>query len=84
MKAEYYEAWKQSHQINPYDIDIADAVINQITCRAGNSRILSRVEDVCLLNWIQAKVCIRTCILILGALLGALRLLVQVYSVLFA
>ena len=83
MNTELYEKWVKSHQTEKGDIDIADAVMRRIAQKAHKPNVLKRTWESILLDLIQAKVFVRTCVLVSGALMGLLRMVFQIYSVLF-
>ena len=84
MNAELYEAWRRSHHIHPCDRDLSDAIMLQIHQKASQPCLFKRVWDVVQFNGFQARALARAGALSLGALLGALRLLFLVYSLLFS
>lgn len=82
MNTDLYEAWKQSHQIPLGDFDISDAVMQKIAEKDIRPNILSRAWEAFILNMCEAKGLVRACVLFLGALLGAARVLCQMVSLL--
>ena len=83
MNTELYDKWIKSHQIESSDIDIADVVMCRITEKAHKPNVLKQTWESVLLDLIQAKALVRACVLASGALIGLLRMCVQVYSALF-
>ena len=83
MNTELYEKWIKSHRIESGDIDIADVVMTRITEKAHKPNVLKQTWESVLLDLMQAKVFVRTCVLASGALIGLLRMCIQIYSALF-
>ncbi len=83
MNTDLYEAWKQSHQIPLGDLDVCDAVMRKIAEEDFRPSILRRAWEAFLLNMCEAKGLAQACVLFLGALLGAARILCQMVSLLF-
>ena len=83
MKTELYKKWIKSHQIESVDVNMADVVMNRIVIKAKRPNILKRTWENILLDLIQAKAFVRACVLVSGALMGVLRMFMQIYSVLF-
>jgi len=84
MNSKHFDAWKRSHHIETGDVDIADAVMEQITRRTCKRSSLRSLSDLLLFNLIQAKTCLRICVLGFGALAGLLRMMSLAYYALFA
>lgn len=84
MNSKHYEAWKKSHQIETGDLDIVDSVMEQVTRRACQKSSLRNLSDLLLLNLIQAKTCVRICMVASGALAGLIRMMFLAYYALFA
>ena len=84
MKPELYQAWQQSHCIQSSEIDIADAVMQRITPQASKPNLVKQAWEVSLLNLFETRRWVQAVLLFLGALLGALRLFLQMASLLFA
>lgn len=83
MNTELYDKWIKSHQVESGDLDIADSVMSRIVEKAHKPNVLKRTWEIFLLELIQARVLVKSCVLISGALIGLLRMFVQMYSVLF-
>jgi hypothetical protein len=83
MDTKLYEIWIKSHRVEPAELDIADSVMEQISQKACKPGILQRAWEMVLLDWIGAKTLVQTGILVLGALMGLLRMALQIYSLLF-
>jgi hypothetical protein len=83
MNTQLYDKWIKSHQIDSGDIDIADVVMSRITEKAHKPNALKQTWESILLDLVQAKVFLRVCVLASGALMGLLRMVFQIYSVLF-
>ena len=83
MNSKRYDLWVKSHQIERSDFDIADTVMEHIARQAHKPNGIKSALDLLVLNLIQAKAIGRTLIIACGALVGLLRMLWQVYSVLF-
>ncbi|MHC4292425.1 MAG: hypothetical protein ACYSTR_09470 [Planctomycetota bacterium] len=83
MNTELYDKWIKSHQVDSGDIDIADVVMSRITEKAHKPNVLKKTWESILLDLIQAKVFVRACVLVSGALMGLFRMVFQIYSVLF-
>ncbi len=83
MNSELYEKWIKSHQNIAGDVDITDAVMKQITPKPCESNILERTWETILLDLLQTRVLTKSCVLVSGALMGLLRIFIQMYSVLF-
>lgn len=81
MNPELYNKWVTSHQAK--DIDIADAVMSQITQKAHRPNVFEETCEHILLDLTQTKILVRACVLTSGAVLGLLRMGFQMYSVLF-
>ena len=84
MNSKHYDAWKKSHQIAASEVDISDAVMEQLTRKACRHSSLKSSLGMLLLNRIQARVCVRICVIVAGALAGLLRSMFVVYYALFA
>ena len=83
MNTELYDKWIKSHQIDSGDIDITDAAMRRIAEKAHKPNVLKQTWESILLDLVQAKVFVRACVLVSGALMGILRMVFQIYSVLF-
>jgi len=83
MNSRHYEMWVKSHRIERNDFDIADVVMAHVAQYGRKRSSLKSALDLLVLNLMQAKALGRTLILACGALVGLLRMLWQVYSVLF-
>ncbi len=83
MKSELYNKWIESHSLEKDMPDISDAVMSRIEKRAYKPGALKRAWEVILLDIVQTRTMIRTCVLISGAFMGLLRMLTQIYAVLF-
>lgn len=83
MNSKRYDLWVKSHQIERSDFDIADVVMEHVAQYGRKRSSLKGALDLLVLNLIQAKALGRTLIIACGALVGLLRMLWQVYSVLF-
>jgi len=84
MNTELYEVWKQNHRIQLHDVDMSDVVMHQITQKMSRPNLFKRASQAFLLKLCEVRAWGRAGVLSLGALLGALRLLFQIYSLLFA
>ena len=82
MNSEFYDKWIKSHQAA--DIDIADVVMSQITQKTHKPNAIKKIGEEIILDLTQTKVFIRGCVLASGALMGLLRMIFQIYSVLFS
>jgi hypothetical protein len=78
-----YNQWLQSkHLYTPPD-DFADSVLNRITApRLKKKRILISSEDI--LEWINARLSIKTTMVAAGGFGGAFRIGALIYFLLFA
>lgn len=83
MKTEQYNQWIKSHQVEAGDMDISGAVMNRIAEETHRPNVFKRTWENVLLDLIQTKALVRVCVLASGALMGLVRLFVQMYSVLF-
>jgi hypothetical protein len=83
MDTKLYELWIKSHQVQPADLNITDSVMERITQRAGKPGVLQRTWEMFLLDMIGAKRWLQTCIFAMGALMGLVRMALQIYSLLF-
>jgi hypothetical protein len=83
MNTELYEAWKQSQRIESCNPDVTDAIMYQVTQEISRPNLFRQVSQAFLVNICEARAWGRAGVLSLGALLGALRLLFQIYSLLF-
>jgi hypothetical protein len=83
MNNELYNSWIKSHQVKEGDIDISDIVMSRITVKDEKPNMLKQTWENVLLDLMQAKVFVRACILASGALMGFVRMVFQIYSVLF-
>jgi hypothetical protein len=83
MNTDQYDMWIKNHQSPKADFDITDAVMNRIAQNIGKESISDKVRNRFLMNLHQAKASVRTCVLVSGALAGALRMLFVVYYALF-
>jgi hypothetical protein len=83
MDTKLYETWIKSHQVEPADLNITDSVMERITQRAGKPGVLQRTWEIFLLDMIGAKTLVQTGVFVLGALMGLLRMVLQIYSLLF-
>lgn len=83
MKTDQYDMWIKNHQSPKDDFDITDAVMNRIAGEIQKESVFDKVRNRILMNLYQAKTSVRTCLLISGALAGALRMLFVVYYALF-
>ena len=83
MNTQLYDKWIKSHQIEDANLDIAEAVMGRITEKARKPNIIEQTCESVLLDLIQAKVFVRTCVLASGAMLGMIRIALQIYSALF-
>ncbi|MHC4526092.1 MAG: hypothetical protein ACYTEU_04125 [Planctomycetota bacterium] len=83
MNRELYDKWIKSHQIEESDVDITDAVMSRITENAHQPNVLKQTWESILLDLMQTRVFVRTCVLTSGALIGLLRMCMQIYSALF-
>ena len=83
MNSERYDLWVQSHRIERGDFDITDSVMTHIARQGRKQNSFKNALDLLVLNLMQAKALGRTLIIACGALVGLLRMLWQVYSVLF-
>lgn len=83
MNTELYDAWIKSHRVENVDINIADAVMGRISEKTHKPNMHRQTWENLLLNLIQAKVFVRACVLTSGAVVGILRMVLQIYSVLF-
>jgi len=83
MNTQQYDMWIKSHQAQTPDFDIADAVMNRIAQNCQKESIADKVRIRVLDYFLQAKASVRTCVLVSGALAGALRMLFVVYYALF-
>jgi hypothetical protein len=83
MNTKLYETWIKSHQIEPVNLDMTDSVMARITQKACRPGVLQQAKDVFWLDLIGAKRWVQTCIFVLGALMGLLRMALQIYSLLF-
>lgn len=84
MKPELYQVWKQSHSIQSSEVDLADAVMQKITPQVSKPNLARQAWEITLLNLFETRRLIQAAMLFLGALLGALRLFLQMASLLFA
>jgi hypothetical protein len=84
MDTKLYETWIKSHRVEPVDLDITDVVMGRITQKACRPDVLQRAKEVFWLDWIGAKRWMQMCMFAVGALMGLLRMALQVYSLLFA
>ncbi|MCF7973080.1 MAG: hypothetical protein K9N55_04650 [Phycisphaerae bacterium] len=84
MNTEMYEAWRQSHRTQPCHVDLSDAIMRQIHHKASQPCWFKRICRGVQFNGFQARALARAGALSLGALLGTLRLLFQIYSLLFS
>ena len=75
--------WIEKHQAQTADFDITDAVVNRIAENCQKESMAEKVRTRVLVNFQQAKALMRTCVLVAGALAGALRMLFVVYYALF-
>jgi len=83
MNTELYDKWIKSHQTEDGNIDITDTVMCRITEKAHKPNVLKQTWESLLLDLMQAKVLVRACVLASGALIGLLRMCMQIYSALF-
>jgi uncharacterized protein len=83
MKTDQYDIWIKNRQSIKTDFDITDAVMNRIAQDSQKESIGDKVINRLLMNLHQAKASVRTCVLVSGALAGALRMLFVVYYTLF-
>ena len=83
MNTELYDKWIKSHQIEDVGIDITNAVMSHITEKTHRPNIIKQTCESILLDLMQAKVFVRTCVLASGAILGMIRIALQIYSALF-
>ncbi len=83
MTAEHYEAWIKSHQRRVGDIDITDAVMERIAGKADKGYIIKQTWEGILLDIIQGRMWMRIGVLVTGVLVGIIRMMMQIYSVLF-
>lgn len=83
MKTELYDRWIKSHRDDSEMPGLADAVMCQIIPKANRpNRIKVAWQQICL-DFIQARTFTRTGVVACGALIGLIRMIAQVYSVLF-
>lgn len=83
MNTELYDTWIKSHRVEDGDINIADAVMGRISEKAHKPNMPRQTWETILLDFMQAKVHVRACVLVSGAFMGLLRMSIQIYSVLF-
>jgi hypothetical protein len=83
MNTELYEKWIESRQVESDGIDIADAVMSRITEKVYKTNVIKQTCESVLLDLMQAKMLVRTCVLASGALMGMIRIALQIYSALF-
>lgn len=83
MNTQLYDKWIKSHQAESDNNDIADAVMCRITEKVDKPNVLKQTWEGILLDLMQAKVLVRACVLASGAIMGILRMVFQIYSVLF-
>ena len=83
MNTELYDKWIKSHQIEDVGIDISASVIGRIGKNPVKPNTFQQICENILLDLSQTKVLVRACILTSGAMMGFLRIIFQVYSVLF-
>jgi hypothetical protein len=83
MNTDQYDMWIESRQSPKTDFDIADAMMKRIAQDSQKESISDKVRNRVLVNFQQAKALMRTCVLVAGALAGALRMLFVVYYALF-
>lgn len=83
MNTQIYDNWVKSHQSSAETPDLTDMVMNRITQKAHQPNIVKTAWQQILLDFIQARMFARTCVVASGALIGLLRMIAQIYSVLF-
>lgn len=83
MNTELYDKWIKSHQIESDGFDIVDAVMDRITEKAQKRNVLKQTWESMLLDLMQTKVFMRACVLASGAIMGIIRMALQIYTVLF-
>jgi hypothetical protein len=83
MNTDQYDMWIKKHQSQSADFNISDAVMNRIAQNSRKESTVDKVRNRFLMNLHQAKASLRTCVLVSGALAGALRMLFVVYYALF-
>ena len=83
MNSELYDRWIKSHQGKSSDIDITDEVMSCITNTVHKPVVYRQTWDHFLMEMMQAKTLLRAYVIASGAVMGVLRVLFQVYSVLF-
>lgn len=83
MNTELYDKWIKSHQAYTSDVDISDGVMGCMAHETCKPNVLKQTWESILLDLIQAKAFVRACVLASGALIGLLRMCMQIYSVLF-
>ena len=84
MDDQHYETWKMSHRIQSGEVDIAHAVMQRITQQKSKPNRMKQAWEVSLLNLFETRSLVQATMLFLGALLGAIRLFVQMASLLLA
>lgn len=84
MNAEHiYNQWLQSKRLHTAPDDFADTVLNRITTsRFKKKRILISSEGI--LEWINARLSIKTTMVAAGGFGGVLRIGALIYFLLFA
>ncbi|MHC4551737.1 MAG: hypothetical protein ACYSUT_03065 [Planctomycetota bacterium] len=83
MNTTQYDKWIKSHQTRTGGVDMTEAVMNRIAQKANKPNIVKMAWQGILLDLIQARTLAKACVLAGGALMGLLRMFLQIYSVLF-
>ena len=83
MKSQRYDNWIKSHRLSSGTPDLTDTVMKRITQKSHQPNIIKTAWQTVLLDLIQARMFARTCVVASGALIGLLRMIAQIYSVLF-
>ncbi len=83
MNTDQYDMWIKSHQSQMADFDITDAVMNRIAQKNCKESLVDKARNNIIANLQYAKASVRTCVLVSGALAGALRMIFVVYYALF-
>jgi len=83
MNTEQYDMWIKSRQSTTDYFDITDTVMKSIMQQDRKESLADKAANHFLAYFNQAKTSVRACILVSGALAGALRMLFVVYYALF-
>ena len=83
METERYKKWIESKRSDIHPIDVAESVMDGIAKKPRPANTLKPTLENMLFELMRAKALARTCVLISGAIVGAARMIFQMYSILF-